>query len=49
MLTSKKITDLNTFEKPDKIKLKPFKGAKLADGVVEVNMPAHSIVTLEIE
>lgn len=49
ILTSKKITDLNTFEKPDKVKLVPFKGAKLAKGVVEVNLPAHSIVTLEIE
>ena len=49
ILTSKKITDLNTFEKPDKVKLVLFKGAKLAKGVVEVNLPAHSIVTLEIE
>ena len=49
ILTSKKITDLNTFEKPDKIKLLPFKGAKLVKGIVEVTMPAHSMVTLEIE
>ena len=49
ILTSKKITDLNTFEKPNRVKPEPFKGAKLAGGVVEVTLPPHAIVALEVE
>ena len=49
ILHSRRLTDLNTFENPDKIKLRPFKDAKYRNGAIEVDMPAHSIVTLEIE
>ncbi len=49
MLTSKKIDDCNTFEKPNKVKPVPFKGAKWVKDAIEVTLPAHSIVTLEVE
>ena len=49
ILHSRRLTDLNTFENPDKIKLRPFKDAKYRNGAIEVDMPAHSIVTLEIK
>ncbi len=50
ILTSKKITDLNTFDRPDKIKPEVFKGARVAkDGALEVVLPAHSIVMLEVK
>ncbi|MCD8287867.1 MAG: alpha-N-arabinofuranosidase [Porphyromonadaceae bacterium] len=49
MLTSKKIDDCNTFEKPNKVKPVPFKGAKWVKDAIELTLPAHSIVTLEVE
>ena len=50
ILASAKATDHNTFEDPSKVQLKEFKGAKIAkDGTITVEMPALSIVTLEIE
>ena len=51
ILTSAKATDYNTFENPDKIKLADFSGAKIdrKSGAVTLEIPAASIVTLEIE
>ena len=49
ILTSKKIIDLNTFEKPNCVKPESFKNAKIAGGAIEVTLPAHAIVALEIE
>lgn len=48
ILTSKNITDHNTFDKPDVVNLKEFKGAKFNKGVLKVTLPAKSIVTLEL-
>ena len=51
ILTSDKATDHNTFENPDKIKLTDFNGAKIdrRSGAITLEIPAASIVTLEIE
>jgi len=50
ILTSGNIADHNTFDAPDKVKLQEFKGAKVAkDGSITFEMPALSIVTLEVE
>ncbi|HEY4324737.1 MAG TPA: alpha-L-arabinofuranosidase C-terminal domain-containing protein [Mucilaginibacter sp.] len=49
ILTSTNITDINTFQQPDKLHLAKFTGAKKdADNLVVV-MPAKSVVTLELE
>jgi alpha-N-arabinofuranosidase len=51
ILTSDQATDHNTFENPDKIKLTDFNGAKIdrRSGAITLEIPAASIVTLEIE
>ena len=48
ILTSATINDHNTFEQPDNVKPSPFKGAKLEKGKLKVQMPAMSIVVLEV-
>ncbi|NDV66196.1 alpha-N-arabinofuranosidase [Bacteroides sp. 224] len=48
ILTSKNITDHNTFESPNVVNVKEFKGAKFNKGTLTVKMPAKSIVTLEL-
>ena len=49
ILTADKISDYNTFEQPDKVKLADFDGAKIKNGVMTVKLPAKSIVTLELQ
>lgn len=49
ILTSKSITDHNTFEKSDLVKPEVFKGAKVSKGKLNVVLPAKSIVVLEIK
>lgn len=49
ILTSGKLTDHNTFEQPDLVKLAAFSGAKISKGVLTVKLPAKSIVTLTLK
>lgn len=49
ILTSANLTDHNTFEKPQTIIPKEFKDAKITNGVMQIKMPAKSIVTLELK
>lgn len=49
VLTSDKYTDINTFSKPDKIVIRPFKEFEKSDGVVKVDLPPKSVVLLEIK
>ena len=49
ILTSKKITDINTFENPNNLKIVPFNGAKKAGEELVIDLPAQSIVTLELK
>jgi alpha-N-arabinofuranosidase len=49
ILTSAKINDYNTFDKPNTVSVKEFKDAKLSGGKLNISLPAKSIVTLEIE
>jgi alpha-N-arabinofuranosidase len=49
VLTSPNITDHNTFDKPNTLSVKEFKGAKLAKETLSVILPAKSVVMLEIE
>jgi len=49
VLTSKKLTDINTFEKPDNIKITSFNGAKKDGEQLVVELPAQSVVMLELK
>jgi alpha-L-arabinofuranosidase len=49
ILSAARITDCNTFEKPDAVVPKGFTDFKINGNVVELQMPAKSFVVLEIE
>ena len=49
MLTSAQVTDYNSFENPDKVKLVPFKEVKINKGILKIKLPAKSIVTVELQ
>lgn len=49
ILTSKEVTDYNSFEKPDQVKPVPFKEVKINKGVMKIKLPAKSIVTVELQ
>jgi alpha-N-arabinofuranosidase len=49
IITSKKVTDINTFENPGNIKITSFSGAKKSGEELVVNLPAQSIVMLELK
>ncbi len=49
VLTSKNLTDHNTFENPNAIQPQNFTGAKINKGSLQVKLPAKSIVTLELK
>ncbi len=49
VLTSKNMNDLNSFDKPNVVAPTDFSEFELADNNLKVNMPAKSIVVLEIK
>ena len=49
VLTSKKLQDYNTFEKPETIKPENFNGAKLKGDDLTVKLPPFSVVVLELK
>ncbi len=49
VLTSAKITDINTFDKPETIKIVPFTGAKKNGDLLNVVLPSKSVVLLTIK
>lgn len=49
MLTSPKLTDINTFENPNKIQISNFNGAKKAENNLFAEIPPQSIVLLELK
>lgn len=49
ILTAARLSDHNTFDKPDVVTVQPFGGARWNNGVLTVALPAKSIVLLEIE
>ncbi len=49
ILTSKNVADYNDFDNPSRVKPEPFKDAKLKKGKLTVNLPAKSIVVLELK
>jgi len=49
ILTSAKLTDINTFSNPDKIHNTKFSGAKKSGNQLKIDLPAQSIVVLELK
>lgn len=49
VLTSKDVTDHNTFEKPETVKPAAFTDFKYKNGSLKMNMPAKSIVVFEVK
>jgi alpha-N-arabinofuranosidase len=49
VLTSANITDINTFQTPNKLQLRNFTGAKKDGDKLVVNIPAKSVITLELK
>ena len=49
ILTSKKVDDYNDFQHPEVVSPKPFKDAKLKSNTISVQVPAKSIVVLNIK
>jgi alpha-N-arabinofuranosidase len=49
ILTSAKLTDHNSFDKPETVGIKDFTGAKISSGKIAVNLPSKSVVLLEVE
>src|SRR5690606_20868532 len=49
ILSSAKVQDHNTFDNPEKIKPKEFKGFKTSKSGVVVDLPPFSVVVLEIK
>jgi len=49
ILTSKKLTDINTFENPNNIKIASFNGAKKEGNELVVDLPAQSVVVVELK
>jgi len=48
ILTSTNLTDVNTFQHPDKVNIVNFNGAKKDGDKLMVDLPAKSVVTLEL-
>jgi alpha-N-arabinofuranosidase len=49
VLTSPKFTDINTFDNPNKVKPAVFNGAKKDGADLVVELPAMSVVVLELK
>lgn len=49
VLTSAKLTDINTFDQPDHLRIAEFRGAKKSGNKLTVDLPSKSIVVLELE
>ena len=48
VLTSAAMNDMNTFENPNTIKPAPFTGYKLQNAELTLNIPAKSVVVIEL-
>jgi alpha-L-arabinofuranosidase len=48
MVTSANVTDVNTFEKPNNIRVQPFSGARKEGNDLVVELPAKSVVMLQL-
>ena len=49
ILTSDKVNDYNSFDNPKKVIIKPFNGARLQGNSLSAELPAKSVVVLELK
>jgi len=49
VLSSAKVTDVNTFEAPNTVQIAKFSGAKKNGNNLSVSLPPHSVVVLELK
>ena len=49
ILTSKSLTDHNTFQAPEKIKPVDFTSAKVQNNQLKVELPAYSVLVLNLK
>ena len=49
ILTSDKVNDYNSFDQPNKVTIKPFNGVKLQGGKLSIDLPAKSVVVVELK
>ena len=49
VLTAARIQDYNSFENPNTVAVKDFKGAKIDRGTLSVQLPSKSVVVLELQ
>jgi alpha-N-arabinofuranosidase len=49
ILTSKNVTDVNSFTEPNKVSISKFNGAKKEGNNLSVELPAQSVVVLELK
>ena len=49
ILTSAKVTDINTFDQPKKVQLARFTGAKKQGDQLVIDMPPQSVIMLELK
>jgi alpha-N-arabinofuranosidase len=49
IVTSARLTDINTFDKPEAIRVQTFNGAKKRGNSLVVDLPAKSVVMLELK
>jgi alpha-N-arabinofuranosidase len=49
ILTSKKLTDINSFENPNAVSIASFNGAKKEGDLLVIELPEQSVVQLELK
>jgi alpha-N-arabinofuranosidase len=49
IITSGKITDINTFDTPGTVQIKKFDGAKKQGDLLNIVLPSKSVVLLELK
>ena len=49
IITAKNMNAYNDFGKPEEVTIKPFSGAQLQKGILNVQLPAKSVVMLELD
>ena len=49
IITADKMNAYNDFGKPEEVNIKPFTKAQLLNGILSIQVPAKSVVTLEVE
>ncbi|OFZ26137.1 MAG: hypothetical protein A2437_02310 [Bacteroidetes bacterium RIFOXYC2_FULL_40_12] len=49
IVTANSLNAYNSFEKPDALGLQPFSAFKINNGQLVIEMPPHSVVTIELE